>query len=163
MQQVLSEGFSLKTKPFFHFYLLSILLPILLGACGKSDLPEYWGCKGNTQQVVKSSAGDILETYSGTTKLLLERYQGTITQYVSKPFTGVYKECASNEQTLSFRLGNCNEQAISSHPYSEGQLDKASGKLLMSGKRSTSQGIVNDQGSFQCQFLGNRISAAIFE
>ena len=153
----------MKTKPFIHFYLLSILLPILLGACGKSDLPEYWGCEGNTQQVVKSTAGDILETYSGTTKLLLERYHGTITQYVSKPFTGVYQECASNERTLSFRLGNCNEQDASSRPFLEGQLDRTSGKLLMSGKRSTSQGMVSDQGSFQCQFLRNRISAAIFE
>ena len=153
----------MKTKPFIHFYLLSILLPILLGACGKSDLPEYWGCEGNTQQVVKSSAGDVLETYFGATKLLLERYQGTVTQYVSKPFTGVYQECASNERTLSFRLGNCSEQVISSRPSSEGELDKASGKLMMTGKRSTSQGIVSDQGSFQCQFLGNRISAAIFE
>ncbi len=138
-------------------------MPFALLGCGKSNLPEYWGCEGKTQQVVKSSAGGVLETYSGDTKLLLERYRGTVTQYVSKPFTGVYQECQNTDKVLSFRLGNCNEPTISQDQFSEGILDKDSGKLLMSGRRMISQGIVNDEGSFQCQFLGNQISAAIFE
>ena len=136
---------------------------LLLVGCSKSDLPEYWACEGSAQQVVKSSAGNVLESYSGNTKLLLERYQGTVTQYVSKPFTGIYKECVSNDQKLSFRLGNCDEQAVNERQFSQGDLDKQSGKLLMSGQRMISQGVISDQGSFQCQFLGNRISAAIFE
>ena len=113
--------------------------------------------------MLKSPPGEILESYAGATKLLLERYQGTVTQYVSKPFTGVYQECVNSDKQLIFRLGACQEQAESSDNFSEGALEKDSGKLIMTGSRITPKGIVVDQGAFQCQFLGNQISATIFE
>lgn len=135
----------------------------MLVGCGKPSLPEYWACQGKTQQMLRSASGEILESYAGATKLLIERYQGTVTQYVSKPFTGVYQECVNSDKQLIFRLGACQEQVESSSHVSEGALEKDPGKLVMTGNRITPQGIVVDQGTFQCQFLGNQISATIFE
>ena len=139
------------------------MLSLLLQGCDKANLPEYWLCEGNSEQLVKNSAGTVTEAYSGSGKLLLELYKGTVTQYVSKAFTGVYQECVNTEQALSFRLGGCSEFKVSDAHFSEGLLNKGSGELIMSGARSHSQGKIQDRGVFQCKLLGHHIPATIFE
>jgi len=136
----------------------------LLVGCSQSDLPSYWRCQGDTSQVLKSAAGQELEKYSGNTLLLLESFRGTVTQYISIPFTGVYQECVNNADELSFGLGTC-DTTQSPAPvtyFRKGTLDKHSGKLNFSEVQANSQGLITNQGTFQCEYLGHTYPASIF-
>jgi len=133
-------------------------LVILIAGCSETELPSYWRCEGDTSQVLLSDKGQELEKYSGPTSLLLESFRGTVTQYISVPFTGVYQTCIDNTDSLTFSLGSCESLPV----YRKGSLDKHSGKLLLSEIQLNSRGKIVNQGQFQCEYLGHVYPSDVF-
>lgn len=137
---------------------LSFLLALTLIACSQAELPGFWRCEGSSSQVLRSDNGQELERYTGNSLVLLESFRGTVTQYISIPFTGVYQTCINSADTLAFSLGSCEPLLI----YRKGSLDKRTGELIFSEIQSNSRGIITNEGKFQCEYLGHSYSADVF-
>jgi hypothetical protein len=147
------------------------LLSYSLSACQPSEavqLPDYWQCAGKTTQRVIAATGTLQE-YLGADPVLLEVFGGQVTQYISKPFTGVFTQCRNDAAVLAFQLGNCAAADTAQLlKQSQGQLDKQSGVLTLNeqkiGVNHTSQTMqtVQTQGRYTCRYLGHRYPHTIF-
>ena len=141
------------------FYLGITLLG--LQGCHSADLPQYWLCKGNSSQQVELSSG-LKEQYHGSGLLLLEIYQGSILQYIAKPFTGNYSICSNSADRLEFELGECGGLVGSGLQTRRGVLDKLSGALQISEISNFLNQTVSNHGEYSCRYLGNQYPASVF-
>ncbi|CAM3820878.1 hypothetical protein [Polynucleobacter arcticus] len=138
-------------------------ISIVLIACNKNQLPEYWLCKGNTQQESFLSNGDLQSVFSGKDQMLIEKYERVITQYVSKPFTGVYQVCLSNDTELIFKMGSCDSSEIKKDDWNTaGKLNKKTLQLQMTEESLRANILIKGSGQFTCQYLGNKFPSTIF-
>lgn len=119
-------------------------------------------------QIVTSSAipNTALQKYSGHEALLLEVFGSQVTQYISKPFTGIYQQCQNDELDLVFQLGNCSDnpaqQGTQAAQVGVGRLDKISGKLSLSEVQRVLNKEVKTTGNYVCQNLGYRYPSSVF-
>lgn len=133
--------------------------------CEKVSLPDYWYCSGSSQQRVSSSVAGQAKFFEGSNPVLLEVFDGQVTQYISKPFTGVFEQCLNNATELIFQLPSCAASVSSSsesHINVSGNLIKESGKLTLKEVKDFSSEQVQTTGTYSCKYLGHRYPASVF-
>jgi hypothetical protein len=144
-------------------YILLLPIGIFLIACNKNHLPEYWLCKGITQQESFLKNGDLQSSFSGKDQMLIEKYEQVITQYVSKPFTGIYQVCLNDDDELTFKMGSCDANKIKDDGWNTaGKLNKKTNELNMSEERVFNHILVKGSGQLICKYLGSKFPSTVF-
>lgn len=134
----------------------------MLGACNYRGFPEYWVCNGQHLQIVQNLQGDILERYTGNQKLMLEIYNGTVSQFASPAAFGKYEVCSHTENSILFEFPHCQlhtEQESNRPRYRRwGLLDIHNGVLAFGDERNLENILIRSGGSFGCRYLGRTYS-----
>ena len=144
-------------------YVVNIILCVLLMACSDKSLPEYWVCRGSTQQQVKYAGKDVTQKYMGTETMMLEIFGNQLTKYISKPFTGVYYICKNSELTLAFNSRPCGElKQLASDWKISAILDKTTGNLSINESRTLADVSIEGEGLLHCRYFGNEFPSTIF-
>ena len=150
-----------RMKSFRHLLMLGVC--ILASGCNDNHLPEYWVCTGRTiQQASLNTTGEVRE-YSGHETMLIERLGNMVTQYTSKPFTGVFQTCEDSPETLQFQLGECGRERNQDQKWNRSAvLNKKSGELLWTESRVLDQMLIKGAGKFSCAYYHHRYPARVF-
>ena len=141
----------------------TLLAVTLLIACSDITKPVYWSCSGNHIQVVENQFGKVLEKYEGRQKLLLEVYQGSVSQFNAPATFGIYELCLDNKEMIVFSFQKCHGNKRDAEGRGDpgmgsGLLDKANGSLVFNGARNLNNLKIVSSGIYACKYLGHRYS-----
>lgn len=135
-------------------WLTTSLLSLLISACGFVELPEYWLCRGNSLQELRTHSGHVLATYPGPDQVLLERYKDSVFQFNAPALFGLYVVCPGRPDQLVFRAADCSPEEPSAD-YREGVLNVINGQLSFNDRREVQGHVAVVHAEYQCRLLGH--------
>jgi hypothetical protein len=147
-----------------RFRIISVLvIAVLLPACDRLNLPEYWLCSGSARQSLFDKNGLLIESYEGRDPLMLEFWGNHIYQFLQGSFSGQYEVCqqavGSSSSMVIFQSNGCMEKTVHGR---SGSLNLSTGDLVIKESRYDGGRLILNEGRYQCRKKGRTFNFSEF-